>query len=132
MKSTSPIILLVLISSASGCSLLGYEKNEINTMHVDSLVAPDEIAADQAFSIRIVGLLTNGCQRFERLDVNKTPNQLELRMLAREQVRYDELCTDDIRWVSQEYTVEPPFADTVDIVAHQRHGGVVRQTVRVK
>ncbi len=132
MKSIRLFVILSMISSAYGCSLIGGETSERRTMPLDSLIVPNQVASGQAFPIRIVGMLTSGCQRFERIEADRTTGQLTLRMIAREQIRSSAVCTTDIRFVGQDYTVRPPFSDPFEIVALQPDESEMRRTVRVQ
>jgi hypothetical protein len=92
------LLLLALGAIAGGCSLFDAERSII--MPVSLLEAPEAVALGEAFDVRIVGELTNGCQTFDRLDVDEGDTRAVLTMWGLEP-EPPQVCTHDGRSVER-------------------------------
>jgi hypothetical protein len=114
-----PAALLLCISlTVPGCSLFGTDTRTL-VMPVESLAVAESITVGEPLAISLTGLLTNGCQSFERLQVDRLESGVRLTMFARETLRPGTVCTDDVRLVEVAHTAYPQAAGIFTIQVKQ-------------
>ena len=133
MKYVLALALLTttLTIATAGCSF--FERtDDLIVMPVDSVQVPPSAQVGAPFDVRLVGVLLNGCQHFERLDAEETDGGVELTMLARERITPVSACTDATRLVVQTYQPVTQRAGTFVVAVRQRDGSVIEHAVRVE
>src|SRR4051812_43292826 len=101
------LVSLGLVLGMVGCRIAADRGESTVLMPVEEIVLSASTRANTPVEVQFVGLLTNGCQRFERLEVIETERSAVVRMWAREARKAGVLCNAEIRHVRQARTFRP-------------------------
>ena len=123
------LLAVALAFVAAGCSLFDDHERTV-IMPVDEVRVAEVAQAGEPLDATFVGLLTNGCQQFERMDVAVSGRSARVTMLARS--RTNGGCTADIRYVERTYEFRPRDSGTFVIEVRQRDGSVTEREIRVE
>jgi hypothetical protein len=124
----APAFALVMV----GCLMADDGADRMVLMPVEEILVSGSARAGAPLEARFVGLLTNGCQRFERLEVIETERSALVLMWARERRPPGVVCTADIRQVEQARTFRPAAPGNFLITVKQPDGSVFAREVRVE
>jgi len=104
---------------------------ERGVAEVDSLHAPDQIAASDTLSLRLTGTVgPDGCHAFDGFDVERSEGQLTVTPMVVH--RGGQMCTQAIVPLDETYAAAPPFsAGTLTVVVPQPDRPDVTATVEV-
>jgi hypothetical protein len=117
-------LFLILLLAAAGCSLFDVDRTFVmGTVPPD---APPTATAGESLDVRVTGVLTNGCQAFERLEAEVGPMSVLLTMIGTEPARPPG-CTDDIRYVERTYRVVPSTRGPFVVYVRSRPSGVLHE-----
>lgn len=123
-------LFAVLVTSAfAGCSLFD-DSDRTVVMPVEEIRVAEVARAGEPLAVTLVGLLTDGCQRFERVDAAAGSQGVTFTMTARKPT--GGMCNADIRRVERTREVRPRSPGTFVVRARQRDGSVTEQEVRVE
>ena len=99
-------------------------------MPVDEVRVAEVTQAGETLEATFVGLLTNGCQQFERMDVAASGRGARVTMKAREQTNGG--CTADIRYVERTYEFQPRNSGSFVIEVRLPNRSVTEREIRVE
>ncbi|HYE96668.1 MAG TPA: hypothetical protein VD962_10700 [Rubricoccaceae bacterium] len=123
----APIVSLLLLA---GCSLFDNEQSFV--MPISHLETPEVAAQGQAFDVLIVGDLVDGCQQFDRLDVDASASRVVLTMIGTEPDR-PQTCTLEGRSIERSHRVVPQRIGSFVVAARQGETGrLTERVVRVE
>jgi hypothetical protein len=121
---------LVAFPLLGGCSLFDNERSFV--MPVSLLEAPEVAAQGEAFEVRIIGDLTDGCQQFERLEADASASRVVLTMIGTEPDP-PQTCTTDGRSIERSHRVVPQRLGSFVVAARQEETGrFIERVVRVE
>src|SRR2546423_485416 len=126
------VIAVALPLGMAGCLIADPSADRMVLMPVEEILVAGSARAGAQIEARFIGLLTNGCQRFERLEVIETDQSAIVVMWARQPRSAGALCTADIRQVEQARTFRPVAPGQFTISAKQPDGTVSTREVRVE
>lgn len=130
MKTLVTAVALAL--GMAGCLMADDSADRMVLMPVEEIFVSRSARAGAHLEARFVGLLTNGCQRFERLEVSETERSAIAVMWARERKPPGMLCTADIRQVEQVRSFRPVVPGQFVISVKQPDGSVSTREVRIE
>jgi hypothetical protein len=128
----TPLVALSALAVAAFFVLAEDAAERLVMMPVQEIAMPESGRAGAPFEASFVGLLTNGCQRFERLEVAQTEHSATVVMWARERKEADTLCTADIRQVERTHTLRPAARGPFTITVTQPNNASTTREVRVE
>jgi hypothetical protein len=126
------LIAAVLALSMVGCLMADDSADRLVQMPVEGILVSVSARVGAHLEVQFVGLLTNGCQRFERLEVIETERSAMVVMWARERKPPGVVCTADIREVQQARTFRPVVPGQFVISVKQPDGSLFTREVRVE
>lgn len=123
---------LVLLSSLAGlaCNVTGVRTDRF-VVRVDSISAPDAIAATTPLTIRVWGVLgPDLCSRLDQVERQRSAGSIELRFRGERTGGGN--CPQMPAPLRYEETILPPFEDPFTIRVLQPDGTPVEREVRVR
>jgi hypothetical protein len=126
------VVAPALALSMVGCLMADERADRLVLMPVEEILVSGSERAGAPLEARFIGLLTNGCQRFERFEVIEAERSAMVSMWAREPKPPGLVCTADIRQVQQARTFRPAVAGSFVITVKQPDGSVLTREVRVE
>jgi hypothetical protein len=123
------LFVVALAFIAAGCSLFDDHERTV-VMPVDEVRVAEVVQAGEPLEATFVGLLTNGCQQFERIEVTASGRGARVRMEANEQT--GGLCTADVRYVERTHQFHPRSPGAFVIEVRQPNGSVTEREIRVE
>ena len=123
------LFAVALTFIAAGCSLFDDHERTV-VMPVDEVRVAEAVQAGEPLAATFVGLLTNGCQQFDRMEVVASGQGAWVTMKARE--RTNSGCTADIRYVERTYEFHPRNSDAFMILVRRPNGSVTEWEVLVE
>jgi hypothetical protein len=132
MKKLLPFVLLVLASCSNTKSFVMSVDN-VNFPFSDPpnvLEVPTSVRAGEAMNIR-VSVAGGGCKGFDRFDIKRTPERLELTPIGIE--RTGAICTTEYstKWVEYSDPATTPRSTPFKVVVHRANGADLERTVTV-
>jgi hypothetical protein len=119
--------------AAAGLFVLAEDPVERSVMMpVQEIALPESARAGAPLQASFVGLLTNGCQRFERLEVEQDEHSATVSMWARERKGADTLCTADIRGVERAHTLRPAARGVFIVNVRQPDTSSTAREIRIE
>ena len=85
---------------------------------VQSIEVPATFTPGSPFTVTLT-VVAGGCRSFERLDGERAGDRLVIRARGHEVTGPDVACPADIRYEPRAFTVQPPFGDSIVVVASQ-------------
>ena len=123
------LFVTALAFALTGCSLFGDDERTV-VMPVEEVRVAEVARVGEPLDATFVGVLTNGCQQFERLEVSASARRARVTMLAR--VGAEGVCTTDVRGVERAYQLLPQAPGPLVIEVQQPDGSVTEHEVRVE
>lgn len=119
----------VALSLLAAACLSTTESSRTVFLDITGLEAPATHAATAPLSITVV-VSSGGCRRFETLDAVREASRLTITAVGRE----DEggACTADVRTDRVVHVAQPPFFDSLLVVARQPNGTETTRVVRMQ
>jgi hypothetical protein len=123
-----PLAGAVLLAAGAACRAV-LEPGSRVALGVTDIQAPATFEAGRPFTVTLT-VVTGGCRSFVRFDASRTPDRLTLRAVGRDRSGPGVECPTDVRYEPRDYTAQPPFADSVVVVAEQPELILLSRVVR--
>lgn len=130
---------VALVGGGAGCSMLTNADDdsspnvEQTIAEVDSLHAPDQIAASDTLSLRMTGTVgPNGCYGFAGFDAERSAHRVRVTPVVARRTGEGIVCTQAIVPLDETFTAAPPFTEgTLKVVVPQADRPDVTATIEV-
>lgn len=122
MFKTIYLFFFSLVIAFVGCDLSdsGFEQSTNYLVEVERIEAPDTVASDESFSIRLLGEIgPDGCHSLQEVATASDSDSMAIEVVGLQEVDSNESCSDGVVELDETVEVEPPLEDPFVITVFQ-------------